>query len=83
MAAFIKFDGVDGESNSFYKLGDFKGKTPTKGGYMKIEWTYSSRGKLASMGMSQAGIEALVAGKPVQNEKDQEIVAGLVQKALS
>ena len=75
MGGYIKFDGVGGDG--FLKLGDLKelkaGPLDPKG------WSQNSRAKLASMGLSQVGIQALIGGQPVQNPNDQKIIAAILQ----
>ena len=77
MGAYIKFDGVD--SSSYLKIGleDIKGSGPKPNG-----WSQNSRAKLASMGLSPAGIQALMAGQPVQSPIDQKIVAAILQAVV-
>ena len=77
MGAYIKFDGVG--SNSFFKIewDEIKGSGPKPNG-----WSQNSRAKLASMGLSPAGIQALMAGQPVQSPVDQKIVAAILQAVV-
>lgn len=61
-------------------------------GYTTIEWTYSkangslsdmSKNQLRQMGMSSNGIAQLSTAKAISSQKDMQIVATLVSRALN
>jgi len=60
-------------------------------GYTKVEWTYrkgnsslsdSIKNQLRQLGMSGNGISQLSTAKTISSQKDMQIVAMLVSKAL-
>ena len=66
-------------------------KKAIKWTYRTIEWTYrkggsgvsdKSKNKLRQMGMSRDGISQLTSANTVSSQKDMQIVAMLVSKAL-
>jgi len=88
MAAYIKFDGIGGQS--YVKIGDIK-TYPKPTGYTDagrrpqalINWSSNAKTSLKDAGMTPQGIRALTNGGQVSNKDDQAIVNAILASILN